>query len=226
MAYVNLTVQMPDQDAATPAGRKAWLANLDETVTGCGQITAWAVEGIEEGETPPLYDWVGWEAETAMTGDGSGDPEKFSLTIRDPAGEEYALIAHRTEGGQYPLDGDVAEEKVERAIALVAALNADAEAASSEEGVRYPVFTLDLGVDDGGGRLCAVSISPFWSRDEVVAFAESARGVTASVVKERALKDGRNIDSGEGDLSLPVVGATLITVSGDAEEDADETDLY
>lgn len=71
-----------------------------------------------------LYDWVGWEAEPETTGDGSGDPEKYFITIRDPLGEEFALIAHRVCGGSYPLDSDLAKEKVSRARLIVAALNA------------------------------------------------------------------------------------------------------
>lgn len=78
---------------------------------------------LEADQEVGRFDWVGWEAEPETTGDGSGDPEKHFLTIRDPHGEEYALIVHRTVGGRYPLDGALASEKVARADAIVAALN-------------------------------------------------------------------------------------------------------
>lgn len=123
MTHVNLTVQVPDWEGKTPEERKAWSLALDEAVTRLGQITAWAVEGVPGDEESPQYDWVGWEAEPETTGDGSGDPEKHFITIWDPEGEEYALIAHRTVGGKYPLDGDVASRKIDDANAIVAALN-------------------------------------------------------------------------------------------------------
>jgi hypothetical protein len=69
------------------------------------------------------FTWTEWEPETALTGDGSGDPDKYILTIRDPEGEEYATIVHRTEGGLFPLDGLVAKEKEQRAVTIVAALD-------------------------------------------------------------------------------------------------------
>lgn len=83
-------------------------------------------EPEEEGEEelPEQYDWVGWEAEPEMTGDGSGDPEKHFLTIRDPGGEEYAVIVHHTVFGKYPLDGPLAEQKCMNAQNIVDALNA------------------------------------------------------------------------------------------------------
>lgn len=69
-----------------------------------------------------VYTWTGWEAEV----DNDNDDDRvgvYYLTIRDPAGEEYAVIMHRTVGDRYPLDGDVAQEKVRRATRMVDALN-------------------------------------------------------------------------------------------------------
>lgn len=69
------------------------------------------------------FRWTGWERETEMTGDGSGDPDKYLITILDPEGEEYAHIVHRTAGGMFPLDGVIAKKKEERAVQITAALN-------------------------------------------------------------------------------------------------------
>lgn len=69
------------------------------------------------------YDWIDFEPEPEMTGDGEGDWTKHFLTIRDN-GEEMAVIVHRTYGDDYPLDGALAEQKRERARTIVAALNA------------------------------------------------------------------------------------------------------
>jgi hypothetical protein len=72
---------------------------------------------------PWRFTWTGWERETELTGDGLGDPDKYFLLIRDPDGEEYACIVHRTEGGRFPLEGEIAKEKEGRALNIVAALN-------------------------------------------------------------------------------------------------------
>lgn len=74
-----------------------------------------------------LFTWVGWERETEMTSDGTGDPDKYLLTILSPDGEEYATIAHRVCGGAYPLEGETAENKIARAQHLVDALNASGQ---------------------------------------------------------------------------------------------------
>lgn len=71
------------------------------------------------------YSWTGWECDTDMSGDGSGDPDRYLLTVRDPEGEEYAHIVHRTNGGTYPIDGPMAREKEGRAQRIVDALNAE-----------------------------------------------------------------------------------------------------
>jgi len=69
------------------------------------------------------YRWVDFEPEPDITGDGSGDPEKFFITILDPDGEEYACIVHRIVGGRFPINGDLADEKRGRAQKIVDALN-------------------------------------------------------------------------------------------------------
>lgn len=72
------------------------------------------MESIEDCD----YAWTDFEPETEMTGDGSGDPDKYILTIWH-YGEEYATIVHRTCNGLYPLDGDIANEKRARAGMIV-----------------------------------------------------------------------------------------------------------
>ena len=75
-----------------------------------------------DGTAPPRYLWTGWEAEA----DNDNDDDRkdvYYLMITD-AGEEMAIIVHRTCGGKYPLDGSVALAKMARADWIVAALNA------------------------------------------------------------------------------------------------------
>lgn len=74
-------------------------------------------------ESGEMFEWLDFEAEPNLTGDGSGDPETFYLTIRE-AGEELSVIAHRTCGGKYPIDGELANEKRANAQRIVDALNA------------------------------------------------------------------------------------------------------
>lgn len=71
------------------------------------------MENNEENE----YSWFDWEESVDVA-------EMYYLTIVDSEGEEYALIAHRTCNGDYPLDGELAESKRERAQFIVDALNA------------------------------------------------------------------------------------------------------
>jgi len=51
-------------------------------------------------------------------------PDKYILTI-ECDGEEYASIVHRTVGGLYPIDGELANEKRAHAQRIVDALNND-----------------------------------------------------------------------------------------------------
>lgn len=71
------------------------------------------MENNEENE----YSWFDWEESVDVA-------EMYYLTIVDSEGEEYALIAHRTCNGKFPLDGELAESKRERAQFIVDALNA------------------------------------------------------------------------------------------------------
>lgn len=68
-----------------------------------------------------MFDFVEWERETDLTGDGSGDPNKYIITIRDEE-EEVAVIVHRA-SELYPLDGDLANRKLVRAERVVKVLN-------------------------------------------------------------------------------------------------------
>lgn len=67
-----------------------------------------------------MFGWYDFEA------DDSSDKieDKFILTIHDPDGEEFATIVHRTAGGRFPLDGDLANQKRLNATRIVNALNA------------------------------------------------------------------------------------------------------
>lgn len=72
--------------------------------------------------------WLDFEPEPDITGDGSGDPDKWILTIADGLGtsdwpEEVAVIVHRTCDGKYPIDGDLANKKRRNAQAICDALN-------------------------------------------------------------------------------------------------------
>lgn len=224
MAHVNLTVEPPVWETMTREERKDWLRELDDTVTSVGQITAWAVEGIDPADDeiePALYGWTGWEAEPNMTGDGSGDPDKHFLTINDPEGEEYALIVHRVCNGKFPLDGEVAYEKTLRAKNIVAALNDQIQKATR--------YHLEMGVETANdGRLLAVPLGPFSNRDQAVSVALTARGQCASEVREGALRTALGVGAPDvpyRELNLPIVGATLLTYVEGRDEPV-ETDLY
>lgn len=77
-----------------------------------------------ETTTSDPFKWFDFESEPEMTGDGSGDPEKHYLTIAYPDGEELAVIVHRTCGGKFPIDGELADSKRRAAQHIVAALDA------------------------------------------------------------------------------------------------------
>jgi len=53
--------------------------------------------------------------------------DRYILTIEDAAHNEIAVIVHRTVGGAFPLDGDIANRKRANAQMIVNALNAQAE---------------------------------------------------------------------------------------------------
>lgn len=226
MANVNLTVKPPVWSTMTAEERKTWLCELEEAVRVWGHIIAWTVEGDAPAkESPGKYDWVGWEAEPETTNDGSGDPEKHFLTVRDPEGEEYALIVHRTVGGKYPLDGDLAQEKIAKAKNIVAALNAEAGPAECDEVIKY---SLELGVDARGDRVCVLEIAAFETQEEAERFARASEGDPASRVKVNAESLGLcvdDMDAQEGDQDRPVTGATVCAYTDHAGT-VDSTDLY
>jgi len=64
------------------------------------------------------YSWIDFEE------DWSTDQikDKFILTILDPEGEEFASIVHRA-SNEFPIDGDLAEQKRDNAQKIVDALN-------------------------------------------------------------------------------------------------------
>lgn len=76
------------------------------------------------------YRWWGWAAETDLDNDDDREGVYY-LTIGDDE-DELAIIVHRTVGGKYPLDGDVANSKVVRAQRIVDALNATDESPAPE----------------------------------------------------------------------------------------------
>ena len=70
------------------------------------------------------YDWTGWESEEEPT-DGPARQDTHFITIRED-GEELAVIIHRTCGGQFPLDGELAKSKEAAADRIVAGLRGEA----------------------------------------------------------------------------------------------------
>lgn len=119
----------PEEHAVnTPQERDDWGQSAMDALLPYGDVLGYSYDAEDSLEaTEPQdgrYTWVGWEAEPEMTGDGSGDPDKHFLTICYPDGEECALIVHRTGGGKFPLDGDAAAQKLNRAQHIVDALNA------------------------------------------------------------------------------------------------------
>jgi hypothetical protein len=71
---------------------------------------------------PGEYLWFDFEPETVLSGDGSGDPQTYYLTIADPDGEEIAVICHRT-SPDHPIDGQLANLKRLNAQWIVDTLN-------------------------------------------------------------------------------------------------------
>lgn len=82
---------------------------------GCTHITFFV-----SGYTPD-YTATYWEHEGDQP---DGREGVYYITILDPEGEEYAVIMHRTCNGEYPLGGQVANEKLNRSLELCRALNA------------------------------------------------------------------------------------------------------
>lgn len=75
-----------------------------------------------------MFAWYDFESEPDLTGDGSGDPDTYYLTIATvypdgSMGDEWAVICHRICNGRFPIDGDLANKKRENAQFIVDALN-------------------------------------------------------------------------------------------------------
>lgn len=68
------------------------------------------------------FGWTDFESEPETTGDGSGEPDVFWLTIYE-YGEELATITHR-HSQEYPIDGRLADQKRANAQRIVEALRA------------------------------------------------------------------------------------------------------
>lgn len=122
MFITNEALKALNDDLQAAESREGdYLAALDsaaETVAG------WVAEsegGPTDEEYPPAYHWLGWEAEEDFE---PGRPDTYFLTICYPDGEEMAVIVHRTVDGKFPLDGEGAKQKEQRAQAIVDALNA------------------------------------------------------------------------------------------------------
>lgn len=83
-----------------------------------------ATEGgctVEQRGYTAQYGYTDWQREAEVAADGRKDVHY--IEILDPDGEELAVIVHRTEGGEYPLEGPVAVAKMMRAEKMVGVLN-------------------------------------------------------------------------------------------------------
>jgi hypothetical protein len=96
-----------------------WREALDRALEIASVIVSDLEPEAETEDFPKAY-WLGWESEDDFE---PGRPDTYFLTICHPDGEEYAVIVHRTFGGQFPLDGDVAKSKEADAQRIVDALN-------------------------------------------------------------------------------------------------------
>ncbi len=98
-------------------------ANLDamaRSITDVWNANKETSTGVEPGQ----YGWIDF---AHMESDEN--PERFYIEIfstdeNGEYGEEVAVICHRLVGGRFPLDGDVANSKRERAQHIVDTLNA------------------------------------------------------------------------------------------------------
>lgn len=120
--------ESPDIDAVTYVTEEhicfAWGCNdgkIQFSITEAKAARDLLDQAIKKTEKP-YYDFTDFEPEPDITGDGSGDPDKYILTLRRN-GEKYAPVVHRTCNGRYPLDGPVAQQKVRDAEALCETLN-------------------------------------------------------------------------------------------------------
>lgn len=98
-----------------------------QDLTTIQRLNAEAIEKHRTPQGPPAAGQYGWIDFSHMENDP--DPERFYIEIysTDDEGhydDEVAVIVHRTDGGVYPLNGEVAKEKRETAQKIVDALNA------------------------------------------------------------------------------------------------------
>lgn len=105
-----------DSVESAEATREDWERAIDQ-VFDTEDDTATPVE-------PGKYGWIDFDH---MENDD--DPERYYIEIfstndRGQYEDEVAVICHRTVGGKYPLDGEVANAKRENAQKIVDALNA------------------------------------------------------------------------------------------------------
>lgn len=70
---------------------------------------------------PVRYTSTYWQHEAELS---EGREGVYFVQILDPEGEEYAVIIHRTDNGQFPIGGREANDKLERANKICEALNA------------------------------------------------------------------------------------------------------
>ena len=81
----------------------------------------WDHIGTVTTKEPARYTSTYWQHEADLP---EGREGVYFLQILDPEGEEYAVVIHRTENGQFPIGGSLANEKLERANHICEALNA------------------------------------------------------------------------------------------------------
>lgn len=97
-----------------------YLEALDRALEIASIVVSDLAPDDETDPHPPAYHWLGWESEDEYP---PGRPDTYFLTICYPDGEEMAVIVHRTVGGKFPLDGEVAKRKEADAQRIVDALN-------------------------------------------------------------------------------------------------------
>lgn len=82
---------------------------------------SWGLIGTVTIKEPARYTSTYWQHEADLP---EGREGVYFLQILDPEGEEYAVIIHRTENGQFPIGGSLANEKLYNANEICKALNA------------------------------------------------------------------------------------------------------
>lgn len=118
MAILQEHINQPDpspQPAAVALTISMFMSELDAIIATEGLDT------MEQRGYVAQYGYTDWQSEAGTTPDGRKD--MHYIEILDPDGEEVAVIVHRTEGGEYPLEGPVAVAKMMRAEKMVGVLN-------------------------------------------------------------------------------------------------------